>query len=109
MSLGTVCYIGPEKAKLHAAGLLVYANNYQKKALEASAHIFRAMTGPERLRLKSECVVCQSLAEIGCGDAFEFVMLVGEDDSECKNIGLICPKCVDLSRGAKNESVRKLK
>lgn len=73
-------------------------------------HIFRGMRGPERLKIKLQCSVCNEWREFNADTVFEFVMIVPEivDDPEerAKMLGGLCAGCVALPLQIKWEKVK---
>lgn len=107
LKYGIMKCISLEKYKLHAAGILAYEDKYQKQLLEGMAHVFKGMVGPERLILRTTCLVCDQMSFLKKGVEFEFVFMVKEGGTyeDHDLIGHICSCCVDLPMKNKHHAV----
>jgi hypothetical protein len=108
MRLANVYYISPKDAELHATGYFFCMDALQQEAIDSTAHIFKAMAAPERLKLRMKCLVCHHQAEIGAGDSFELVVGVTHSSRGAEMMGILCAECAALLRNMKNERVAAL-
>jgi hypothetical protein len=103
--LHSIYYFTNRDVDAYYDGEFVCESDLKRIAIMTFSHIYWSMKGPERLALKTKCLICGDWAHMKDGEQYEFVASLHHKERSAKMIGNFCTKCMSQPRIAKDAAV----